>query len=118
MGPTLFNYYFNKIANCILFNHLDPPPPKPASLALFADDLASWAKAKKLEQIRATLQAVLYNIEAWMNQWRTKVSIKKTICIVFNKGGKNLVSSNSPTKTNRSPARETLNSLESHSTQV
>ena len=106
LGPTLFNYYFNKIANCILFNHLDPPPPKPASLALFADDLASWAKAKKLEQIRATLQAVLNNIEAWMNQWRTKVSIKKTICIVFNKGGKNLGSQLKLTYKNKQIASE------------
>jgi len=90
LGPILFNLYFNKISNCISFSNLRKPPSTPASLALFADDLAAWCRSKRLNSISATLQATLNNIEEWMNKWRTKVSIAKTICTVFNKGKKNL----------------------------
>ena len=57
---------------------------------MFADDLAAWARSKRLKDINSKLQQVLDNIEEWMNKWRMKVSTSKTVCTVFNKGGKNL----------------------------
>lgn len=93
LGPVLFNIYFNKVSKCTN----DPTTPthteiqrKLAELAMFADDLSSWAAAKQLGPISKRLQQVLDNIESWMNKWRMKVSTSKTVCTVFNKNGRNM----------------------------
>ena len=90
LGPYYFNINFDEVSECNNFSNLSEPPSKPACLALFADDLAAWARSQWLKLIKQTLQATLNKIERWMNKWRTKVSIAKTICTVFNKGKKNL----------------------------
>ena len=92
LGPILFNLFFNKVS----FSILEPEKigteirNKLAELAMFADDLAAWARSRRLKEINSKLQQVLDNIEEWMNKWRMKVSTSKTVCTVFNKGGKNL----------------------------
>ena len=85
IGPWAFIVYFNKISYCIYFSGKIP-----RALALFADDLAAWARAKRLKDIMVTLQEVLNNIEQWMNKWRMKVSVDKTIYTIFNKNKQDL----------------------------
>ena len=93
LGPVLFNVYFNKVSTCTnapnTLTHTQMQR-KLAELAMFADDLSSWAAAMKLGPISKRLQQVLDNIESWMNKWRMKVSTSKTVCTVFNKHGHNM----------------------------
>jgi hypothetical protein len=92
LGPILFNIFFNEVSESTLSaEQIDMEVRnKLAELAMFADDLAAWARSKRLKEINSKLQQVLDNIELWMNKWRMKVSTSKTICTVFNKNGKNL----------------------------
>jgi len=57
---------------------------------MFADDLAAWASAMSIKTVESTLQSMLNNIELWMNKWRMKVSIKKTIYMVLDKNGRDM----------------------------
>lgn len=87
LGPILFNIFFNEVSESTLSaEQIDMEVRnKLAELAMFADDLAAWARSKRLKEINSKLQQVLDNIELWMNKWRMKVSTSKTICTVFNK---------------------------------
>lgn len=91
LGPVLFNLYFNKVSSCTTREgQPEASSRKIAELAMFADDLSSWAAGKRLGQISKKLQEVLNKIEAWMNKWRMKVSTAKTVCTVFNKKGEDM----------------------------
>jgi hypothetical protein len=89
LGPDYFNIYFNDIVNFIFSFHLDQAAQR-GQLGMFADDLAAWASAISIKTVESTLQAMLNNIELWMNKWRMKVSIKKTIYIVLDKNGRDM----------------------------
>jgi hypothetical protein len=89
LGPDFFNIYFNDIVSYIFSFHLNQAA-KRGELGMFADDLAAWACAMSLKTVESTLQAMLDNIELWMNKWRMKVSIKKTIYMVFDRCGRDI----------------------------
>jgi len=91
LGPVLFNLYFNKVSSCTSREvQFQTAARKIAELAMFADDLSSWASGKRLGTISKKLQEVLDNIEQFMNKWRMKVSTSKTVCTVFNKKGRDM----------------------------
>jgi len=89
LGPDYFNIYFNDIVNYIFRFHLSQAAQR-GEIGMFADDLAAWASAVSLKTVESTLQSILNNIEQWMNKWRMKVSIKKTIYMVLDKQGRDM----------------------------
>ena len=54
-------------------------------MALFADDVAAWVASRSLKVIELRLQKQFQLIEIWMNKWRTKISVAKTVYTTFNK---------------------------------
>ena len=71
------------------------------TIALFADDVAAWVASRSLNVIEIR--------EEWMSDWRTKLSITKTVYTVFNKSGTfihnqiELTYHNQPLKAERNP---------------
>ena len=66
LGPVIFNLYFNKVSTCTTpAEQLDTEcnQRKLAELAMFADDLSSWAVSKRLEAISSKLQQVHEQME-------------------------------------------------------
>ena len=77
LGPLLFNIFFNDVVDCQASPHIEQ--------ALFADDVAAWTKAFKLQHIQSRLQNQLNNMAQWTSKWRTKLSPDKTTYIIFSK---------------------------------
>ena len=78
LSPTLFNMYVNDI-----------PLRQTATCdgAQFADDVSTWASAKKKQTAMARLQISLRELEPWLKKWRIKVNAAKTQVICFNQRG-------------------------------
>jgi hypothetical protein len=102
LGPILFVLFFNDLVST-------PPSPMEPTIALFADDVAAWVASRSLKVIEIRLQKQLDHIEEWMSDWRTKLSITKTVYTVFNKSGTfihnqiELTYHNQPLKAERNP---------------
>jgi hypothetical protein len=79
LGPVLFNLYFNDIMDKIT---------NKVNIGVFADDFSAWTCDTNLTRINIRLQAELDIIQAWMNKWRTSLSIEKTVWTVFSKGNR------------------------------
>ena len=79
LSPTLFNIYVNDI-----------PLRQDATsdAGQFADDISTWASAKKKQTAMARLQISLRALEPWLRKWRIKINVKKTQLICFNQRGK------------------------------
>lgn len=92
LGPVLFNLFFNDIT-CVC--------AKTTEMALFADDLASWYASVNFQMIQLKLQTFLDQLCLWLSIWRLKLSIKKTVFIIFNPSGENLSSKISLTYNNK-----------------
>ena len=80
LGPVLFLIFFNDICK--------PPHPREPSEALFADDVALWVASSSFKVIQLRLQKRLDEVEKWMNDWRTILSVEKTELSLFNKAGR------------------------------
>lgn len=79
LGPVLFNLFFNDITDRIA---------NKVELGLFADDLSAWTSFNNNKIIEKRLQTQVDYLEEWMRTWRTQISIKKTVWILFQKGGR------------------------------
>jgi hypothetical protein len=78
LSPTLFNVYVNDI-----------PLRQTATCdgGQFADDVSTWASAKKKQTAMARLQISLRELEPWLKKWRIKVNAAKTQVICFGQNG-------------------------------
>ena len=74
LSPTLFLAYVNDISTS---------PPAAVNSAMYADDLAVWAKGKDLTKLAVTMQTALTDLEAWSKQWYLRISPNKTTYTVF-----------------------------------
>ena len=60
LGSLLFNIFLNDIVDCQTSPHIEQ--------ALFADDVAAWSKAFKLQHIQSSLQNQLNNMAQWTSK--------------------------------------------------
>ena len=80
LGPVLFIIFFNDVVKTEK-NIFDPKE------ALFADDVAIWLASSSFKTIQTRLQKRVDEIKTWMTNWRTKISVQKTVYSILNKGG-------------------------------
>ena len=79
ISPTLFLIMINTIAADIntLFRHTHH--------SIFADDVALWCAHKSVDRAAQILQESLYKISEWCDSWGLKISVSKSVSVVFTK---------------------------------
>ena len=76
------------ILSCAIFNIWvhdipQPQPEEPCKLSQFADDIASWCNGHHAKTVMKRLQAYNDRLMKWCQEWRIKLSAKKTQVIYF-----------------------------------
>ena len=77
LSPILFSIYFSDISKIIKVEK-----------GIFADDLAIWNSATTTKKIEQALQADIYRIENFCNEWCLKINSLKTSYTIFTNAGK------------------------------
>ena len=79
ISPTLFLIMINDIASNIntLFRHTHH--------SIFADDVALWCVHKSIDRAAQILQESLYKVSEWCDLWGLKISVDKSVSVVFTK---------------------------------
>ena len=84
LSPLLFNLYVNDVFE-VIDNSIDSPMylnDKKVNALMYADDLVILAQSEK------ELQSSLDNLSNYCSEWQLDINIKKTKCIVFNRGNR------------------------------
>ena len=72
ISPLLFNILINDLPGCI-----DLPS------ALFADDFSFWQVGNDLKDLNLSVQRALHTVTSWCNNWGFKVSVSKSVAMLF-----------------------------------
>ena len=86
LSPILFLIYINDVAEVVDKTN--------ASISLFADDIALWARDKSIDEASCKVELAAEKVAQWSEEWLMSLSIGKCEVALFNNGlgGTELVS--------------------------
>ena len=83
ISPTLFNIFINDITDYLNKQDSKKKLKDKLNTALFADDCAFWRTGRQLPHLIKQIQIDLNNLNDWANMWGIKLSLTKTVGIIF-----------------------------------
>lgn len=75
LSPTLFNLWLSDI----------PQPTKKSKLSQFADDIATWASANRIDNARENLQKYNDKLSKWCQKWKVLLNPNKTNVVCYSR---------------------------------
>jgi hypothetical protein len=73
ISPVLFSVYVNDL----------PIPTRHVELALYADDTAVMAMARKPQLLVSYLELYLSDLDQWLKKWRIAINVSKSTAMLF-----------------------------------
>ena len=67
---------------------IDLPKCINGSLALYADDSFFWQVGTDIDEINQKMQNNLFNVQTWCHNWNFKISVSKSVTMLFTKESK------------------------------
>ena len=106
ISPTLFNIFINDITEYLNKQDSKKKLKEKLNIALFADHCAFWRTGRQLPQIINQIQIDLNNLNDWASLWGIKLSLTKTVGIIFSLHKKGCKSHNLNLKIGKEPIKQ------------